>query len=48
MLDIYTRVSGLYGSPHDQIKDQLRLTIETIKEHQESELINKPEALPKD
>ena len=29
-------------SPHDQIKEQLRLTIETIKEHQESELINNP------
>ncbi|MFO1249610.1 MAG: hypothetical protein U1E77_00290 [Inhella sp.] len=27
-------------SPHDQIKEQLRLTIETIKENQESELIN--------
>ena len=29
--------------PHDQIKEQLRLTIETIKERQESELINNPE-----
>ena len=40
ILDIHTRVSDLYSSPHDQIKEQLRLTIETIKEHQESELIN--------
>jgi hypothetical protein len=40
VLDIHTRVSDLYSSPHDQIKEQLRLTIETIKEHQESELIN--------
>ena len=40
VLDIHTRVSDLYSSPHDQIKDQLRLTIETIKERQESELIN--------
>ncbi len=40
ILDIHTRVSDLYSSPHDQIKEQLRLTIETIKERQESELIN--------
>jgi hypothetical protein len=40
ILDIHTRVSDLYSSPHDQIKEQLRLTIEAIKEHQESELIN--------
>lgn len=43
VLDIHTRVSDLYSSPHDQIKEQLRLTIETIKEHQESELINNPD-----
>jgi len=40
ILDVHTRVSDLYSSPHDQIKEQLRLTIETIKERQESELIN--------
>lgn len=40
VLDVHTRVSDLYSSPHDQIKEQLRLTIETIKENQESELIN--------
>jgi len=40
VLDVHTRVSDLYSSPHDQIKEQLRLTIETIKEMQESELIN--------
>lgn len=43
VLDIHTRVADLYSSPHDQIKEQLRLTIETIKERQESELINNPE-----
>ena len=43
MLDVHTRVSDLYSSPHDQIKEQLRLTIETIKEQQESELINSPD-----
>ena len=43
VLDVHTRVSDLYSSPHDQIKEQLRLTIETIKEHQESQLINNPD-----
>jgi hypothetical protein len=43
ILDVHTRVSDLYNSPHDQIKEQLRLTIEAIKEHQESELINNPD-----
>jgi hypothetical protein len=43
VLDVHTRLSDLYSSPHDQIKEQLRLTIETIKERQESELINNPD-----
>ncbi len=43
VLDVHTRVSDLYSSPHDQIKEQLRLTIEIIKERQESELINSPD-----
>src|SRR6478736_8135464 len=43
VLDVHTRVSDLYSNPHDQIKEQLRLTIETIKERQESELINNPD-----
>ena len=42
-VDIHTRVSDLYSSPHDQIQQQLRLAIETIKERQEDELINNPE-----
>ncbi len=43
ILDVHTRISDLYSSPYDQIKEQLRLTIESIKEHQESELINNPD-----
>ncbi|HET6471455.1 MAG TPA: family 2A encapsulin nanocompartment shell protein [Pseudomonadales bacterium] len=43
ILDVHTRVSDLYSSPHDQIREQLRLTIEIIKERQESELINNKE-----
>jgi len=43
ILDVHTRISDLYSSPHDQVAQQLRLTIEAVKEHQESELINSPE-----
>jgi len=43
IVDVHTRVSDLYSSPHDQIKEQLRLAIETIKEKQEGELINHPD-----
>lgn len=43
VLDVHTRVSDLYSNPHNQIKEQLRLTIETVKERQESELINNKE-----
>jgi len=42
-VDVHTRVSDLYSSPHDQIQQQLRLAIETIKERQEDELINNKE-----
>ena len=40
VLGVHTRVSDLYNSPHDQIKEQLRLTVENLKERQEFELIN--------
>jgi hypothetical protein len=43
VLDLQTRISDMYRSPHDQIKEQLRLTIEKVKERQESELINNTE-----
>lgn len=43
VLDVHTRVSDLYSSPHNQIHEQLRLTIESIKERQESELLNHKE-----
>ena len=40
VLQVATKVSDLYSNPFDQVKEQLRLTIETVKERQESELIN--------
>ena len=43
VLDVHTRVSDLYSSPYSQTGEQLRLIIESIKERQESELINNKE-----
>jgi len=43
VLDLQTRISDMYRSPHDQIREQLRLIIEKVKERQESELINNTE-----
>jgi len=40
VLDVHTRVSDLFSNPFDQIKEQLRLAIEQVKEQQENELIN--------
>jgi Arc/MetJ-type ribon-helix-helix transcriptional regulator len=43
VLDVQTRISDLYRSPHDQIREQLRLLIEKVKERQENELVNNTE-----
>lgn len=43
IVDVHTRISDLYSSPFDQVKEQLRLAIETIKETQEGQLINNPD-----
>jgi hypothetical protein len=43
VLDVHTRISDLYSNPHDQLREQLRLTIEIVKERQENELINSPD-----
>jgi len=43
ILDVQTRISDLYRSPHDQIREQLRLMIEKVKERQEEALINNRE-----
>ena len=43
VLDVQTRISDLYSSPHDQIREQLRLMIEKVKERQENELVNNAE-----
>jgi Phage capsid-like protein len=40
VLDVHTRVSDLYSNPYDQVREQLRLSVENVKERQEGELIN--------
>jgi len=42
VLDIQTRVSDLYSRPIDQVREQLRIIIEKVKEKQEAQLINNP------
>ncbi|RKS76878.1 Cyclic nucleotide-binding domain-containing protein [Actinomadura pelletieri DSM 43383] len=40
VLRVHTRVADLYNEPMDQIEQQLRLTIEALRERQEHELVN--------
>ncbi|MCR8656817.1 family 2A encapsulin nanocompartment shell protein [Paenibacillus endoradicis] len=40
VINVNTRVADLYSTPFDQVQEQLRLAIESIKERQESQLIN--------
>ncbi|MFI8167031.1 family 2B encapsulin nanocompartment shell protein [Streptomyces sp. NPDC085931] len=40
VLRIHTRVADLYNQPMNQTEQQLRLTVEALKERQEHELIN--------
>lgn len=43
ILRMNTRVSDVYNNPYNQLGQQLRLTIEAIKEKQEWEMINNPD-----
>ncbi|MGK5733888.1 family 2B encapsulin nanocompartment shell protein [Streptomyces sp. URMC 124] len=43
ILRVHSRVADLYNDPMDQVEHQLRLTIEALRERQESELVNNPE-----
>jgi len=43
VLQIHSRVADLYNQPMDQTEEQLKLTIEALRERQEHELINNPE-----
>lgn len=39
-IEVDTRISDLFRSPMEQVKEQLTLTVEKLKERQESELLN--------
>jgi CRP-like cAMP-binding protein len=43
VLRVHTRVADLYNDPMNQVEEQLRLTIEALRERQEHELINNRE-----
>ncbi|MFJ3234942.1 family 2B encapsulin nanocompartment shell protein [Streptomyces sp. NPDC086787] len=40
VLRVHTRVADLYSSPMDQTEQQLRLTVQVLRERQEHELVN--------
>ncbi|MDF5758541.1 family 2B encapsulin nanocompartment shell protein [Spongiactinospora sp. TRM90649] len=42
LLRVHTRVTDLFNDPMDQLGQQLRLTVEALRERQEHEMINNP------
>ena len=40
IINVNTAVADVYGSPYDQVKEHLDLAIESLRERQESQLIN--------
>ncbi|HET9257621.1 MAG TPA: family 2B encapsulin nanocompartment shell protein [Pseudonocardiaceae bacterium] len=43
VLRVHTRVADLFNNPMNQLEEQLRLTIEALREKQEDELLNNPD-----
>ena len=43
VLQTHTRVTDLYSNRIDQLREQIRLTVEAVKEREEWELLNNPE-----
>ena len=43
MLRVHTRVADLYNGPHDQVQEQIRLTVEALRERQEHDMLNNPD-----
>jgi hypothetical protein len=43
VLKVHSRVADLYNDPMNQTEQQLRLTLEVLRERQEHELLNNPE-----
>jgi hypothetical protein len=40
IVNVDTRIGDLFSKPYDQVREQLRVTIEAVKERQENELLN--------
>ncbi len=40
---MHTRVADLYNEPMNQVQQQLRLTVEALRERQEHEMVNNPD-----
>lgn len=43
VLRVHTRVADLFNEPMDQVGEQLRLTVQALRERQEHELVNNPD-----
>jgi hypothetical protein len=43
VLRMHTYIADIYNDPIDQLREQIRLTVESIRERQEYEVINNPE-----
>lgn len=43
VLQVHTRVTDVYNSPHDQLEQQMRLAVEGMRERQEWDLVNHPQ-----
>ena len=43
ILQVHSRVADLYNNPMNQLEEQLRLTVEALRERQEYEIVNNPE-----
>lgn len=42
VLRVHTRIQDLYSDPHDQLQQQVHVTVQEVKERQEWEMINNP------
>jgi hypothetical protein len=40
IINVDTKVSDVYGAPYDQVREQIGLAMESLKERQESQIIN--------
>ena len=43
VLRVHTRVADLFNEPMNQVEEQLKLTVEALRERQEHEMVNNPE-----